>query len=77
VKPGIYIDNSGNTSSGSGIDSPTDGITSFEIGNNIQPDGKAFGNTVIDFLDSGNDFPCGGIVIPHPGIDFHYRGNVF
>ena len=70
VKPGIYIDNSGNTSSGSGIDSPTDGIESLETGNDIQPDGKAVGNTVIESRYCGNDFPDCGNESLNCGIDF-------
>ena len=75
VEPVIDINNSGNTSSGCGIDVPTDGIASLLIGNDILTDGIAVGNTGIDSLDSGNDFPCSGIVIPHPGISIPDSGN--
>jgi hypothetical protein len=77
VEPGIDIDNSGNTSLGKGIIVAPDGIASFLTVNDIQPDGKAVGNTGIDSLDSGNESRYCGNDFPYGGIESRYCGNDF
>lgn len=72
VKPGIDSGNSGNTSLDNGNMFATDGIASFLTGNDIQPDGKAVGNTRIEFPLHGVESRYCGNDFPHSGIDFLY-----